>query len=310
MTGKLGDHVGNMLPSAVYTSVGCTLQGEAFQRLVNHLLREKDPECEVLASEVIQEAKKTGSDVLLGSHFMPTAYEIACRNDYLPYADHYPTSPETVVWVAGWALPLDLADAARSEKMRERTATNDSPDHEKRRQKLSREFEVGSATFKGTMSFRTWRDLHRQGFSTHWRSLLAFKDYYVPPDMSAEYHSTFRSRFVEGYDLYATARISNPEARIALQKMCMMGNKVTYKIHSNLRQLEFVVWQRTKYGAHHEVRAHARKMNEILAANTSWWSEHARVNDHDYFFARGVELPPIDTKVLTKEDRYPWQQTS
>jgi thymidylate synthase ThyX len=298
LQGKFGDHVGNLLPCAVYTSVGATLAGEAFQRMVNHLMREQDPECDVLAQEVLDEADASGASVLLGSHFEPSEYEIASRYNYLtdvPYneevvleACYYPKK----LWGASYP-PSHEVNALRSA----------SPDSF---QKLNREFEMGSATFRGVMSFRSWRDLHRQGFCTHFRSVVAPNFLYLPPDVSMDYYDKANGAFKACKSLYDGA--VNRDNVIALQKLCPMGVGVAYRAHANLRQWEFVTWQRSKQSVHHEVRTHVLQMYELLCKEIPWWKDVCRCKKGDYFFARGAELPPIDTTVLTNEVRYPWKK--
>ncbi len=292
LQGKFGDHVGNILPCAVYTSVGATLAGEAFQRMVSHLMREQDPECDVLAQEVLDEAEASGASVLLGSHYKPTEYEVASRFDYM--AD-IPYSEEVVlesVHFPEWLVPAPGVAA-----LRDSSAGSF--------QKLNREYELGSATFRGVMSFRSWRDLHRQGFCTHFRSLVAPNFLYLPPDISTNYYEKANSRFRECQTLYCA--IADRDNVVALQKLCPMGVAVAYRAHANLRQWEFVTWQRSKQSVHHEVRTHVLQMYEKLCQALPWWKDVCRCNKGDYFFARGAELPPIDTSILTDAVRYPWK---
>lgn len=291
LTGKVGDHVGNILPSAVYTSVGCTLAGEAFQRMVNHLMREQDPECTILAEEVLAEADASGADVLLGSHYEPTEYETASRWNYLDIRDNEGPELDSLHW------PMEGLPSPKVHALRKGEATSF--------QKLNREFELGSATFSGVMSFRSWRDLHRQGFCTHFRSLVAPILLYLPPDVSMNYYNVAQDRFDEGKDLYY-AKVDKTNA-IAMQKMCQMGCAVGYKAHANLRQWEFVIWQRSKQAVHHEVRTHVLKMHDLLCDKLSFWKDVSRANTGDYYFSRGPELKPIDTTILTEAVRYPWK---
>src|SRR3989344_5466553 len=69
--------------------------------------------------------------------------------------------------------------------------------------KLPREFEVAAVLFQGMMSFRGWRDLQRQGFCTHFRSLvtpnLGFYRYYKPAP--AELRNTFDKLYRYNYFL-------------------------------------------------------------------------------------------------------------
>jgi thymidylate synthase ThyX len=292
LQGKFGDHVGNILPSAVYTSVGATLAGEAFQRMVSHLMREQDPECDVLAQEVLDEAEASGAGVLLGSHFKPTEYETESRFNYLDILDKETPVLESLHW------PFTDVPSPRINSLR-----NNRTDSF---QKLNREFELGSATFSGVMSFRSWRDLHRQGFCTHFRSLVAPLFLYLPPDISVDYYNKANARFEECRQLYNA--IAQKDNVVALQKLCPMGVGVRYRAHANLRQWEFVIWQRSKQAVHHEVRTHVLAMYNLLCEKLPWWKQLCRCNQGDYFFARGAELPPIDAKILTEEIRYPWKK--
>jgi hypothetical protein len=296
LQGKVGDHVGNILPCAIYTSVGCTLAGEAFQRVVNHLMRENDPECDVLAQEVIAEAEACGADVLLGSHYQPSEYERLSRNCYMS-SDNITEDPE----LEAYFWPFSKSEVRGSATLRGNDPNSFT--------KLNREFELGSATFSGMMSFRSWRDLHRQGFCTHFRSLVEPRFLYVPPDVNLEYHTLASKKFDDCQSLYNdTVASLGDNAKIALQKMCPMGVAVAYRVHANLRQWEFVIWQRSKQSVHQEVRKHVLGMYNHLCKALPWWKSVSRVKTGDYFFARGAELPPIDAKILTEEDRFPWIQ--
>ena len=143
------------------------------------------------------------------------------------------------------------------------------------------------------MSFRTWRDLHRQGMSTHVRSFVSpHAPLYVPPDVGEAYVSRVMARLEQLRSVSLSCR--NLGCTPAMhQYLALLGNVVGYRIAHNLRQAEFVGWQRSSWGAHHEVRWHALEMDRLLAGRYPWWTQVARADrTPDYVFARGKTKHP------------------
>ena len=142
------------------------------------------------------------------------------------------------------------------------------------------------------MSFRGWRDLQRQGFCSHVRSLvspaLGFYRYDKPalPELNksfAQLHHYNRTmhRKLLGED-------GHRASPVLLQYILGLGNLVLFEIAGNLRQFEFCNWQRTKWSVNHEVRQVFISMEEELRDLLPWWSQISRADlVPSYVFARG-----------------------
>lgn len=291
--GETCDLLGNLLPAATLTSVCATASGEAFSSVLRHLLLDGTPENHAIVNAVLREAEKIGVSQFC-RHFEPTAVEIRGWS-YLSSAQVYPERP-TLFGHTGHAGILhafsrkegfesvkDMADIASFLFSDERT------DHDK----LPREFENAIASFEGTMSFRGWRDIHRQSLSTHRRTLLTpnmgFYEYDKPhPDSLAE---AFRATARESKRVWDGLQSVPPFMR---QYMLPLGFNVGYSFACNLRQLEFCLWQRTDWSVNHEVRKEFLAMEEAMRETHSWWPLFSRAElEPAYIFARGKKPIPL-----------------
>lgn len=308
ITGKVCDSLGNLLPCSTLTSLGVSMMGEAYQSVVRHLIADANPECAALAFEIIEEAKKVGNKILLGNHYMPGATDhiqyqfwirdcpnssqeirpdVFVKRDYLvPNA----LALESIIKMSGANIDATFLEA--------RNLFNDlgkrNSGHESY-EKLPDWFEHASGIFSGLMSFRSWRDLQRMGFCTHKRGWVTPNlGMYLPPDMPQEFIEKYSElhlceRFLCDSDLTT----SMYGFRMLAQYAYMVGNFVPYIVGANLREWEFVNWQRTKWGVNEEVRKVVLRTEEFLRYEYPWWERISRADTTwEYVFARGPKAIP------------------
>lgn len=299
ITGKLGDTDGNLLPCAFLTSVGISAQGEAFAKVVEHLLLDGTPEALALAAEIYTEAENSGDHGLL-RHFEPAKSDLlwlktlpaftvkdgdGCCSDTRVDLLSAPNSYEAeaaISFLGGWPFN-DLMGHLGTY----RQTTVDSHD------KLPRALEAISVVFGGGMSFRTWRDLSRQGFCTHFRSLInPDGPYFMPSDVSESYRQDARRAAALSREIATKCRVVPGWNPYLTQYLANLGTMVHYTMAANLRQMEFLIWQRTGWGAHFEVRRHAAAMYRLLCKKYPWWNQVSRADTTEYLFARGQTKVP------------------
>lgn len=72
-----------------------------------------------------------------------------------------------------------------------------------------------------------------------------------------------------------------------MQYPMALGNLITFQAGGNLLELEFCIWQRTKFSVNHEVRQIFLAMEKALRMQYPWWKEISRADMADaYIFAR------------------------
>jgi hypothetical protein len=159
----------------------------------------------------------------------------------------------------------------------------------KEHDKLPAHYEANTATFKGTMSFRGWRDLHRQSFCAHMRTYVNPKLGFYRYDKQAplEYLNAAKELHQKNLSLYQTMEENGEFSKEMMQYGMAMGNLIGYQMIGNWRQLEFCIWQRTKFSVNHEVRRVFLNMYEKLCAAYPQWASLCRVDKTPaYMFAR------------------------
>lgn len=311
--GKVFDSLGNLLPCATMTSLGVSMMGEAYQSVVRHLLADGNPECYALAYEIIEEAKRTGNSSLLSNHYEPATYdcfpyeielkfpfELArnLRQDVFVEKQFIVPNAlalESIVKMSGRNISEEFLNA---EELFGKLNNKRDTKHESY-QKLPDWFEHSSAIFSGQMSFRSWRDLQRMGFCTHKRGYITSNyGVYLPPDMPKEFVDEYARLHLEERLLFSadlTTSMSN--FYILAQYVYMMGNFVSFVVGANLREWEFVNWQRTKWGVNEEVRKVVLKAEKFLRCEYPWWKRISRADmTWEYIFARGDKAIPKEDK--------------
>ena len=169
--------------------------------------------------------------------------------------------------------------------------------------KLPRDFEDITLPFAGVMSFRSWRDLHRQGFCTHSRThltpRLGFYNYdklFTRRDSPypAFIFDLFDAAHKNNWDVYNTLR-ENRVPAVLKQYPMALGNNIGFKATANLRQWEFCIWQRTKPSVNHEVRQVFIGIEDKLRRLVSGWHLISRADmTPAYVFARGGKVVPLN----------------
>jgi len=290
-TGVIGetcDVLGNLLPASTLTSVGVHVSGEAFPTLLKHLLLDDTPENRALVELLLEECPKVGGHQF-ARHYVPTPWE----RTYWQYL-----SPDAFRDLAGKPQSTaellmsydddDLLDPVlRLQGMFEETIPEDLPrgDHDK----LPAEWEAVTVAFKGIMSFRGWRDLQRQGFCTHFRTLLTpslgFYEYDKPGP--AVLHGAFRNVAETSVELSSFLQ-KRGVPRTLCQYPLPIGHRIGFVLMGNLRQLEFCNWQRTGFSVNHEVRQVFLAMEESVRRLCPLWGNMSRADTIPaYIFARG-----------------------
>lgn len=304
--GETCDVLGNLLPCATLTSVGMSISGEALPRLLAHLILDNTPENLALTEAIVEESKKVGGYQFV-RHFEPSEWE---RENW-----QYLKVPEDfydgfmVTNSMAWMQEKGQGLKSVIESMLKVKIESHYSDDElqgltgldyflqkfrsiKRSEfdKLPREFEVVNVLFQGVMSFRGWRDLQRQGFCTHFRSLvtpnLGFYNYDKPAPPELE--KAFAQIYQYNYHLYERLIKNQHASPGLLQYLLALGNLVLFEVGGNLRQFEFCNWQRTKWSVNHEVRQVFISMEKELRDLLPWWNKISRADlSPAYVFARG-----------------------
>jgi hypothetical protein len=288
ITGESCDVLGNLLDGAMLTSVGIAVSAEAFPQHLKHLYLDGTPEGEALAELIIDEAREVG----LGSfvrHERPTPFELA-NWTYLK-----PIRPQTRFMAPADAYVRVLLSRVYQERyphsdevfesVLARILSEPREDHDK----LPSQFESFDANAWGVMSFRGWRDLQRMSFCSHLRGrvtpLLGFYQY--PKPAPAELAEAFERIHRLNEDLYTMMMANEVPDEIAEFPMAL-GNLVPYHAAANVRQWEFVGWQRGDFSVNDEVRVECLGVEKELRRAFPWWHRVSRVEvepDH-YVFAR------------------------
>lgn len=284
--GEVCDVLGNLLPAATLTSLGVSVSGEEFPELLNHLYLDATSENIALAEMIKKEAEKTGANQFLR------------QREVSPWAKHYWRYYSTEEFISSSqeelpniSLPpfpenynILFQDCIKNQTFR-------NP-HDK----LPAFFETIAGTLKGVMSFRGWRDLHRQGFCAHHRTyltpIIGFYQYDKP--MPKQLQEIFASVHEQDCDLYREMKRDSLCTDEILQYPMLLGNLVGFTMTCNLRQAEFCIWQRTKFSVNHEVRKVFLAFEKMLEEKYPGWESLSRADKTPaYLFARTPEGIPM-----------------
>ncbi len=302
--GEACDLLGNLLPAATLTSLGVSVSGEAFPELIRHLILDNTSENVALANLIMEESKKVGGDQFL-RHVEVTAakrwdWSYLETNNFRNGAGLM--NPAIIDWIGDEHTRL-MAKMALACQDRKGGIDALKPDVSDRGpyDKLPNQFEYFSGFFRGVMSFRGWRDLHRQGFCTHFRTYLTPEIGFYRYDKPAP--SWLDVRFSEVHAVNAmlyqrmrTAGLSEEACQYPLS----LGNMVGFQAGGNLAQWEFVLWQRSKFSVNHEVRQVALQMDAALCKAYSFWKDIARTDRTPaYLFARTSKGIPYEPAAET-----------
>jgi thymidylate synthase ThyX len=167
--------------------------------------------------------------------------------------------------------------------------------------KLPNHFEKVSADFSGIMSFRSWRDLQRQQYCTHYRTFVTtdFGFYSYNKPAPKEFFDACKKLWQSNVELYRIMKEHGVPPEL-MQYPLAMGNLIGFSIAGNLAQMEFCIWQRTKFSVNHEVRQIFTAMETLIREVYPWWgsiSAAAKISRADltpaYVFARTQEGIPL-----------------
>lgn len=291
--GEVCDLLGNLLPAATLTSLGVSVSGEAFPELIRHLVLDDTPENLALADLIAEESAKVGGDQFLRHADVTRAKEETWRyletERFKPYEGGVSGSR-----ILGWygergRLVFErLESTLLDRKMSAKTFLDFYLAGRSVHDKLPNQFEYFSGFFRGVMSFRGWRDLHRQGFCTHFRTYLTpeIGFYQCDKPVPRWLRYDFSLRHQENRKLWRDMRNADIPYEIC-QYPLALGNLVGFQIGANLAQWEFVLWQRSKFSVNHEVRQIALEMDKLLCVEYSFWEDVARTDRTPaYIFSR------------------------
>ncbi len=291
--GETCDLLGNILPTAVLTSVGIVASGETFPGIIKHLLLDNKPETVALAELIVEESAKVGANQFI-RHETPNKWDLLWWpyvpiENFIETAKHHPSTH--LAWDKRHHPPKEFVKAGMAgiDPQALQISLDARSDHDK----LPAQFEGCVASFEGLVSFRSWRDLQRQGFSTHHRSLLTphlgFYQYDKTP-LPEEITQSFNDIAQRSKQLYDRLLIIVPPEM--LEYLMPMGFRVGCYYGANIRQHEFCIWQRTKYSVNDEVRRFFLGVDTLLGDADPEWRRISRTNRTPAFvFARGEEIP-------------------
>lgn len=301
VAGETFDVLGNLLPAATLTSVAVAVSGESLPSILRHLILDDTAENLAIVELILQEAPKIGADQFI-RHYQPSPVDVLGWR-YMPLTlfggleGMYPfiSAPKNVIAKSVIEEAFFLKEDTQNPSVRDirdiaqMLFGDGRSDHDK----LPREFELVTVPFIGIMSFRGWRDLHRQGFSTHRRTLLTpslgFYRYNKPQPPAL--NNSFQAAKQSSSNVYLELVHIPP---IISQYVLPLGFNVGFIYSANLRQHEFCDWQRTKPSVNHEVRQIFLSIEKRLRDLYPWWHLFSRADmTPAYVFARSsaVLLP-------------------
>jgi hypothetical protein len=305
VVGETCDVLGNFLPAATLTSVGIAVSGEGFPELLKHLLLDATPENVILVEMVMEESKKLGANQFV-RHTEPTPWKIASW-EYLREGK-FLDGPQSGIprLISTHMSPRQYTEGVLLAGFRGQESYEGCKDFDAlisalkktprgEFDKLPNHFEKVSASFAGVMSFRGWRDLHRQGFCTHYRTLLSpnlgFYEYDKPAPK--EFAEACEAIHRENLNLYR--HLQNKQIPKELcQYPLALGNMIGFDAGANFGEWEFCNWQRLKYAVNHEVRQVFLAMEQTFREHYPWWQEISRADTtRAYIFARGEKGIPL-----------------
>lgn len=296
--GETCDVLGNFLPSGTQTSVGVNVSGEGLQELIKHLILDNTPENIALVDEIIVEAKKTGVDQFI-RHTEATPWKQESWN-YLSVEPFKGSETSLVMDSPSGAEETIFRSFSRKIGYEECETFDDvvaklgeTPRGEY--DKLPNEFECSNATFAGKITFRGWRDVQRQGFCTHLRTyvtpLLGF--YRYDKQAPTALTEAFEKIHAANLALYTEMKEKGVPDEL-MQYPMSLGNMIGFSLSSNLLEIEFCNWQRSKFSVNHEVRQIFLGMEQYMRETYPWWEKLSRANTMPaYVFARGSRGIPL-----------------
>lgn len=297
--GETYDVLSNLLPAATLTSVAILVSGESLPSVLKHLILDDTPENMAIVELVLQEAAKIGDDQFI-RHHEPSQVERKSW-EYLKtgFFSKIGSAPRMISF-GGMPSNRQVQELLlRLFSFREPSISNIKDmanalfgSGRGNYDKLPRDFEIVTVPFAGKMSFRSWRDIQRQGISTHQRTLLTpylgFFRYDKPCPSGVDASFFFAQR--RSGRIYNDYLCSVPP--VILQYLLPLGFNIGSLYSANLRQHEFCNWQRTKPSVNNEVRQTFISVEQELRSLYPWWHLFSRADmTRMYVFARGSAIP-------------------
>lgn len=306
--GETCDVLGNFLPLSTLTSVGVAVSGEAFPELIRHLILDGTPENLVLVDMLMEEAPALGYDQFL-RHAEPSEWQRRTWDhldlEVMSLPKHFPGQPiiQTDLPANGSAEDILHRGFENQREFEEAVDFQDVVDKlvsipRGPYDKLPRHFESVTGRFVGSVSFRSWRDIQRQGFSTHHRTLLTPRLGFYSYDKPAPEELAIARKMAmnSGFGLWRAMQESGVP-KLLRQYPLAIGHLINLSFGANFRQLEFCSWQRTKFSVNHEVRRVFLGMERAMRKKYRWWEKLSRADTTPaYVFARTKEGIPLPGK--------------
>lgn len=287
--GEVCDVMANALPAGVNTSVGCVVSGEALRSLIKCLMLEGLAETTALAEALVKELEGAGTSQF-ARHIEPTPFEMRLTG-YLrcdPFlgstsqlgcgnlADWDVRAAEDALWDS-FALSGIQGDTVG--QMIDEIMGMDRGEHDK----LPPMFEDATVRFAYKTTFRTWREIQRHVMARHERTLLTpylgFFSHDKP--ISAELVKAFTGIAGQARRVHAEILAANkgvPRILDMLQYLLPMGYNVGATLTTNVRNAEFLTWQRSGHNVNHEARQVALYMDQVLSSKFAWWHRASRTD--------------------------------
>lgn len=307
VVGETCDVLGNFLPCTTLTSLGVAVSGEAFAGILQHLLLDGTPENIAIVELILAEAQKIGGNQF-SRHFEPTEWKKASWEYLSPHVYGLPpikmlrssnltnsVFPNNEyakrVLYNGFRKQYGFVGCSHFSNVLDVLKQIPRGEFDK----LPNHFEKITADFSGMMSFRSWRDLQRQQLCTHYRTHvtpdLGFYRYDKPAPQ--DFFSACFDVWMKNTELYREMKNKGVPVPL-MQYPLAMGNVVGFEMAGNLAELEFCIWQRSKFSVNHEVRQIFLKMHQALAEQYPWWSDLSRIDTTSaYVFARTERGIPL-----------------
>jgi len=303
--GEVCDVMANALPASVNTSVGCVISGEALPGLIRALYLENLHETTALADLIRSELKRSGLGQF-ARHVEPTPFQLA-HTGYLVHDEYGADFRNSMC-----SLDARNADANIYHALLERYGAKGSVDQHStiasllklhgltgesrgEHDRLPPLFETVTAHFRFRMSFRTQREIQRHVLCRNERTLLTpdlgFYEYDKP--MPHGMRQAFDRLVLQARQTYRNL-LHDGVAPEVLQYLLPLGFNVGATLTANLRQLEFLLWQRSKFNVNHEARQIVLMIDQELRDRLAWWESISRTDrTRAYRLAREKEGVPL-----------------
>lgn len=302
IAGETYDVLGNFLPAATLTSVFSAISGEALPSVLKHLVLDGTPENIALAETILAESEKIGANQFckrleptpaeqIGWNYLATTSFPEDADDISISLLENDVTGDLMRLTSIFGIKDGFTEYRTMEDIAQQLFSEKRGDYDK----LPREFETTILNFLGKMSFRGWRDLHRQSLATHRRTRLTpYLGFYRYDKPHCREWDMVRGSIIE--DARAAYAKLQQVPLFMRQYVLPLGFNVGFLFACNMREFEFCAWQRSKWSVNHEVRQVFLAMEqEMRKAYHPWWLLFSRADmTPAYVFARGKKPAPLE----------------